>query len=294
MLDALAAQQRALDAEAGGRDPGDDWRNLADVSDLVRQRNAIYRQNELPAEARSELTIFWALNANSNFAVFWLLLRILNTDGLLDEIRREMSPYVEINTEKDEFGIKEPRLKIDEKGLVTACPLLKAAFIESLRLDAAPWSLKRLKHDVTITTEGAGSGAPSKGDSAPRTYQLHAGNFIEVPLDLHFSNPKYFEDPEVFRPERHIKPSTSTSNPDVSSRVAEWGNVRAFGGGSNMCPGRLYAEKEILACTGGLLALWDFQPADGKEWKIPKHKKATGVNMPTEDVRVRIRRRKFD
>ena len=173
---------------------------------------------------------------------------------------------------------------------MTACPLLKAAFIESMRLDSATWSLKRLKHDVTISAGTATTGN-SEGSDKPASYLLPSGSFIEIPMDQHFSNPRFFDEPGEYRPARHIRRETAA---DGSSKLtAEWGTIRAFGGGSDMCPGRLYAEREILACTAGLLALWEFEPVEGETWRIPKSKKATGVVMPTEDVRVRIQRREF-
>lgn len=288
-VDALADQQHALDAEAEGRDLGDDWRNLADVSDLIKARNKVYREAGMPTAARAELAVLWALNANSNFAVFWLLLRILSTEGLLEDIRSELAPYAKVVANTDGFGIQQAKVSIDQKGLVSACPLLKASFIESMRLDSATWSLKKLKQDVQITADGGGT--DGQGKTAGRSYQLKAGSYIEVPFDQHFSDPKYFPEPAVYRPLRHIVAATPniTGNP---KSTAEWGSVRAFGGGTHRCPGRLYAEQEVLACVGGILSLWDFEPI-GSKWQLPKSKKSTGPMMPTEDVRVRIRRRSF-
>jgi len=60
-----------------------------------------------------------------------------------------------------------------------------------------------------------------------------------------------------------------------------------------MCPGRIFAEREILACVAGVLMMWDFEPVGGK-WTIPGLKKTSGISLPTEDTRVRIKRRKFE
>lgn len=283
---ALRYQQIALDTVAGGEDPGEDWSNLDDVSEMIKARSKIYRERGISPDRRVELFILWALNANSNFAVFWLLLRILHTPDLLEDIRKETSAYIHVSTKKDAFGLTNSRFAINEQDLVASCPLLKAAFIESMRLDSAPWSFKRLEQDVTIPADAPHTNKP---DVSSLSYLLKSGSFVGIPMGPHFSNPKFFENAAEYRPGRHIKPSTNTDTPTKST--AEWGTVRAFGGGSGICKGRLYAEREVLACVAGLLALWDFEPVESKGWRIPKSKKATGVNIPTEDVRVRIRRR---
>lgn len=287
VVDALIDQQGALDKEAAGEDPGPQWANLKDVSAFVRMRNKFYRDSHLPLEARLDLAVFWALQANSNFAVFWLLLRVVSTPGLLQELRQELEPHVKVGTEVTEFGIYEPKIQIDEQALFRSCPLLQSSFIETLRLDTGIWSVRRLAKDIGIT------GDPPKTDlrahnpetgEAPR-YHLKAGSFVEVPMSLQFMNPQLFEDPKTFRADRHIRRSAQDGKP-----VAHWGVVRPFGGGPAACKGRTYGQKEVLACVAGLIMLWEFEPVDG-QWKLPKRRQGSGVVMPNEVTRVRIRRR---
>lgn len=277
MIEALTAQQRALDAEAAGGDVGE-WENLGDVSEVIRGRNKAYRERGIPAEGRVELSLLWALNANSNFAVFWLLLRVVSTEGLLGVVREEVAPFVRVERERDGFGLVEPRVGIDEGGLLKNCPLLKACFVESMRLDSSTWSLQRLARDVDLEVEAGG-----------RAYRLRKGEFIDIPTDSYTRDPGVFAEPEVFRPERHLR---SVDTDENGKQKAEWGTVRPFGGGATMCKGRAFAEREVLTMVAGLLTLWDVEPADETgQWRLPKRKKATGVHMPVEDVCVRVRRR---
>ncbi len=317
-----------MDAYADGRDAGSDWNDIDDVSDLLKARLAVYRTHSIPPHIRApgDLAMLWALNANSNFLVFWLLLRILSTSDLASRIRAEMADYIQVSTPPQVFGILEPaHLKIDEKGLATSCPLLKACYIECLRLDSAPWSLRNVLKDFTVT-ESVDDALISSNDNSggkPSTYVLKAGTYADVPWDLHFTDPRYFPEPTLYLPERHLKKPAYAANgvsvlhserlvqqrsnatAPMSSVVdesevdakhrnmsAQWGTVRPYGGGSSMCKGRLFAEKEVLACVAGMLALWDFEPSDSAGWKIPPHGKATGVSMPRCDLRVRITRRR--
>ncbi|KAI9709846.1 MAG: hypothetical protein M1828_002363 [Chrysothrix sp. TS-e1954] len=299
VVGAITTLQEELDALVEDRDVGDGWDNLKDVSPLLRQRHLIYRQHGIPPHIRApgDLAILWAQNANSNFAIFWLLLRILAQPGLTDRIRDEVAPHVRVNDPTTSFvnGGSASPLDIDDKSLTSSCPLLKACFIESMRMDSAPWSVRTALKDFTVTEDDT----DVQRGTRPRTFLLEKGSYVSVPFDLHFTDPKYFPEPAAFRPERHLRPNIdgagkaeSQAVADRPSQVAEWGTVRPFGGGKTMCKGRLFAEREVLTCVAALLTLWDFQPAnDRKEWRIPKHGKATGVNMPKENVRVRIRRR---
>jgi len=293
-----------MDAYADGRDAGSDWSDIEDVSDLLKARLAVYHTLSIPPHIRApgDLAILWALNANSNFLVFWLLLRILSTSNLASRIRAEMADYIEVSTPPQVFGILEsPNLKIDEKGLATSCPLLKACYIECLRLDSAPWSIRNVLKDFTVTESLDDALISSNGKSGgkPNTYVLKAGTYADVPWDLHFTDPRYFPAPGRYIPERHLrKPAyaptglsaphserlvqqRSNATPQMSSIVdesegdakhknmsAEWGTVRPYGGGSSMCKGRLFAEREVLACVAGMLVLWDFEPSDSAGWKI--------------------------
>ena len=62
-----------------------------------------------------------------------------------------------------------------------------------------------------------------------------------------------------------------------------------------MCKGCSFALKEVLMFTAAVLTLWDISPVggEGKEWKMPKAKNATGTKITDDDTRVWIRRRKL-
>lgn len=294
-----------MDDSIAERDPGPHWRNLDDVSPMIWKRNAEYRRLNIAPHARADLTLLWAMNANSDPLVFWLLLRIYADPRLLKELREEIAPHVQVQSPSPQFGIPEPpRVKIDSKALSSECPLLKACFIESLRLDTTPASLKTVKKDFLVnydpnSREPKRTASASLHESSAKPYLLRAGTSVLVPFSLHFTDPAYWPDPDIFEPRRHIVQADEKSNNEgvedtgtSGQRRAEFGTLRPFGGGRSLCPGRSYAEKEVLAGVSAILLLWNIEPVDKRGWRIPRHVQSTGVAAPGENVRVRITRRK--
>lgn len=60
-----------------------------------------------------------------------------------------------------------------------------------------------------------------------------------------------------------------------------------------MCKGRFFAFKECMLFAAAIIAMWDIEPVGGGEWKMPKHRKSTGVYGAGSDTRVWLRRRKL-
>ncbi|GAB7362374.1 hypothetical protein MBLNU230_g2699t1 [Neophaeotheca triangularis] len=286
LLDRLTTFHSALEAQANGSDPGPDWRDLDDIGDLVRARIPIYRKHNwsLRARASTELALLWATNANSNSLIFWMLNHIYADGDLLTAIRAETAPYATPHQPAQEFPIPEPpRLSnLDIDALCAHCPLLKAVYIECLRLDTASWSLRHVQNDFHLTPRD------SKPPNTTRPYLLPANSYAHAAHDLHNTDPKAFPDPLEFRPERHIRYDAGTG----AMKSAELGTLRPYGGGASMCKGRAFALKECMGFVAAVVAMWEVErKGGGGEWVLPGHRKATGVYGTGEDVRVWVRRR---
>lgn len=214
--------------------------------------------------------------------VYWQILYILATPGLLDKIRVEISNCVTVSKPFSIGTISEaPKLKITHDTLSKECPLLRSTYLEALRLCTQPWSVRQITTDVSIAVD--------KKSSNPVSFVMHKGEYATMPHDLHMRDPRYFKDPSVFDSERFIVHNEDGS---LSTNI---GTARPYGGGPSMCKGRVYAEKECLSLVAGVLAFWDIEPADKKAgWKIPDQVKTSAVSRPAHDTRVRIKRRKFD
>lgn len=219
---------------------------------------------------------------NADLAAYWHLLYILATPGLVDRIHAEIAPYARV-TKPESIGsfAEAPRLSLSYEGLSKKCPLLRATYFEAMRLSARPSSTQKLTSDVTISEDGQGLKSSS--------YILHKGEYLRISHDLHMRDPKYFEDPDTFEPQRFL-----VQNSD-GTQSAEMGTMRPYGSGPSICKGREFAERQCLSFVAGMLAVWDIQPANKKTgWVIPRKKASSTVCRPVHDTRVRIKQRAFE
>ena len=223
------------------------------------------------------------LNANSNSTVYWMLRNIHATPGLLEDVRREIAPAC---------VLRDDRLQMDWRRLLHDSPLFKSCYFESLRLDSAPWSFKRLQKDCMVREAaedarlGGFSGMTTTTETQPPTpFALQKGEAVLIPADLHHNDARYFPDPTEFAPQRFF---VHSSDGAVKSEIK---SIRPYGGGATMCKGRLFAEREVLAFVAAMLTCWDLTPAGGSSWEMNGRGKTSGVCRPKENLRVRMTRR---
>lgn len=302
MHNALRAFSKAMEAERNNSDPGSDWHSLDDVSALINARTEVYRKYNFSIEARAafETSLLWAMNANANPLIFWMLNHIYADKDLLAKLRKEVSPYVRAVQPKQTFGIAEaPQLQsVDQDGLLANCPLLKSAYIETLRVDTSIWSFKAMKEDLVL------AGRDKKADK----FLLKKGTYTHVAHDMHHKDPNYFDDPITWRADRHIvyvedKEGDKWVSVDMGTvrpfgkyniQISVYRNrmlTKVVGGGHSMCKGRAFAQKEVLVFTAAIISFWDIEPAGGGPWKMPRHKKATGTFTTSDSTNVWIKRR---
>ena len=220
-------------------------------------------------------------------------MRIWATPGLVERVREETRPFVRISQQMQAFGIHEPpRMKISLPGLLKECPLLKSCYLETLRLDSRPASVKKIERDfvITETTQDVRPG------TQPESYLLKAGTYVNIPHAVHQLDPRFFEDPTVFKPGRFLVRKEKEGEKQQQRQAqqemtAQIGTLKPWGGGASMCKGRMFAEREVLAFVAGILVMWDMEPVTPRGWVVPGHRKTTGVAVPSTDMRVRLRRR---
>ncbi|RAL04981.1 cytochrome P450 [Aspergillus ibericus CBS 121593] len=285
LLDALTAYHRAFVAWDDGIDPGLTFRDLDDISEPQKER--IRKCKELGLSARASapthLSLLWAMNGNSPNVVFWHLLRLYASPSLLEEIRKEVAPYVTISREETGFAFQEaPKLSINTEALVKSCPLLKASFYETLRLDSAPLSFRGVTSDLTITESD--EDAAAAGVAQPRSYAIKKGGSVAIPHAVLHTDPRYFSKPGDFDPLRFI-----TTDPETGARKVNVHTIKPFGGGVSGCKGRAFAERKLLAFTAAILTMWDIEPAQDGGFTIPEHRPSGAAFLPKKDIRVRLR-----
>ncbi|KAM0257116.1 hypothetical protein ACHAQJ_004580 [Trichoderma viride] len=246
--------------------------DMRDVSAAAMERNDILEQHGVPIRARAELELgtFWGLNANMQPMVFWLLLYVYSTPGLLDALREEVGPCMSLS-----MSAYPPQITtFDFSRLSHECPLLKSSLFEAFRLVVEPTSLRYVSKHMTVP-------------DGKYEHSLKPGTWLSAPHALLQHDPSIFPEPEKFIPDRFIE-----VDKESGSRVARYGKLKPWGSGSAICKGRTFAEKEVMGIVACFITLWDMENAGGP-WKLPGMIPGTGVKRPQKPMRVIIKRRTF-
>ena len=206
------------------------------------------------------------------------MIRIHATPGLADKIREETKGFsAQSNDAKGALGLEDVP-DADDTG--RRWPLLKACYLETIRLDGKIRSIRKVQGDHLIPTTDDCDARPS--------HKLRPGDYIHALHYLHHSDPKYFADPQAFKPERFL---TGSGGKDKTTQIDQ-GTLRPYGVGISMCKGRVVAERVVLHAVAAFLHTWKMEPGNGaKGWMVPDHLSAAGVCKPKQDVRVLLSRR---
>lgn len=268
IIDSLEGIFRRVEQERKG-EPIDFGADISDVSTMLRERNSIYTRDgwTFPERAAADLGTFWGLNANAQPVLFWFLLYVYSTPGLVERIREEISPYISLSE-----GDRPEILSMDFPSLFRKCQLFKACIFETYRLVNEPTSIRYVTRPVSV-------------NDGNLKHDLKQGTYVSVPLALRNKDPSLYEDPETFVPGRFLE-----IDPETGKSTAKYGKLKPWGIGAAMCKGRTFAEKEIVSLGSAIISLWDISPTDG-EWKLPAMIPGTGVKKPVKDIRVVIQRR---
>ncbi|KAH0596650.1 hypothetical protein MHUMG1_05768 [Metarhizium humberi] len=268
ILREIEALYRRIDQYQRGEDV-DFGADMSDVSSAALGRNRVYARDgwSFAERAWGDFGMLWGQNANTHPLLFWLLVYVYSTPGLLGRIRAELAPHVCLSR------ANPPEImSTDLAALSRNCQLLKASIFETYRLVNEPTSIRYVAKPTTLNDGGI-------------KHKLPSGMFISAPLSLINRDPLVFADPESFVPERFLEVDSESGK-----SVARYGRLQPWGTGPSMCKGRTFAEREILSLGAAIISIWDIAPAGGA-WVLPAMIPGTGVKKPKRDVRVLISRR---
>ena len=178
--------------------------------------------------------------SNANNVVFWLIWHVYSNPDLLADVRQEIDQHVQVISPTSELRIPEPdRLSMNQEALFRTCPLLKATYYETMRMNVQATTYRSVAADFTITESS--EDAAMVGKSKPRTYKMPKGQLVCVPHSVHQQDDRYFKDPAAFNPKRFYVIDEEKPN----EIVVEMGSMHPFGGGPNMCKGRLSVQCQL-------------------------------------------------
>jgi cytochrome P450 len=243
-----------------------------DVSEIIKQRTIFLRSTGFTDEDLSEmeLMLLWAGVTNTAPALFWLFVHVLTNPEYTSRVQAEISAITTITT-----GIEGRTATLNIKQLEKSCPFLNACLQETLRLYFHSVGNRRVMQDTKIQ------------DAEGRKYLLKKGCNIQWPPSVtHFVSDVWGSDVESFKPERVLDATPQ----DKKNRR---GSMLSFGGGKNLCPGRKFAQTEVLGYVGVVALGFEVEGL-----KLPRWKDAgvgAGPRVPdwgSVDAGVRLKRKK--
>lgn len=244
-----------------------------DAAPLHRKRVEMNHDRGMDDEAvgRGELGLLFAGLANSSRAAFWTASQVFARPDLLAEIRAE----IEENAVEEGPGSSERRISVN--ALRARCPLLWSANREALRL-ASPFNATRVISDDTLV---AGE------------YLLKKGSVVIIPASIiHADAAVWGSDATQFNPRRFLSDSTGTIA--GTDKPVHPHAFRSFGGGSVFCPGRHFAQLEIVGTAAALFCGFDVTSPGGGAIPasdfVPK-KMPIALEVPRDPTPVTITRR---
>lgn len=292
----------SLDKYFEGVDNEPRWQDLDNVGSLVLARAKLFREHGMSLEGRAvcDVALAWDMNAKTCMLISWMLTELYRDSVFLAEIREEIVPFLKVSQPKNDFGLAvwvPPEIeKVDVNGLANSCPLLRSAYLETLRLYSTDVVSRWMSEDVIV----------KDGENKDEAHLLKKGTYVHVPAEVHHLDPGQFQDPYDWRATRHLHDAGDSKG---SKKIVDEESIRKYGKiSTTMCvliqanslvlgdgvtvskPEPLQL-REVLLYTATLISLYDVEPPKGQHWKIPGTTRSGAGQRPSRPVKVWIRRR---
>ena len=240
----------------------------------------------------AELILMFGILGNAVPSLFWLVANIFSRPELLRQIRDEVQSALGIDSPKANSSIGNGQnvctISISSKAVARPCPLLYSCYRETLR-DISLLTSARLVLEDTMLAD---------------RYLLRKNSVVQIAGGVvHHSTKIWGPDADTFKPERflvhpHTSQEVQQSQPRSTALPLPKGvpsaAFRAFGGGNVLCPGRHFAQAELMTLAGVLALGFDITELDGSKLQLPDRddtRVPLAVLRPVRDPKVKIRRR---
>ncbi|MBA0646630.1 hypothetical protein Goklo_014580 [Gossypium klotzschianum] len=173
------------------------------------------------------LVLFTAATETTTSTIEWAMAELLHNPQALLEARRELKKII-------------GKGNLVEESNVTCLPYLQAIVKETLRLHPpAPFLIPR----------------KAEADIEVHNFVVPKGAQVFINAWVIGRDPNFWEEPDLFRPERFIR-----SEMDVKGK--DFGLI-PFGGGRRICPGLPLAMRMLHSMLGTLIHSFDWELEDG-------------------------------
>ncbi|KAE9379594.1 cytochrome P450 [Stipitochalara longipes BDJ] len=190
--------------------------------------------------ARELFSILFGSNGNSIPTAYLALLRILYHPGLLANIRQELQDAGYGSLMPGEY------VSLFPLGL----PLLRSTFWECVRMGSVVSTIREVLEPTELV-------------SGDRIFKLKKGGVVTVPPCLVHMNSSLHPEPHVFKPWRFMSKELGGDGENHTK------TLKPFGGGNSYCPGRVFAEKQVMGFLAEMCWRYDITILDKETFVIP-------------------------
>ncbi|KND94614.1 25-hydroxycholesterol 7-alpha-hydroxylase, partial [Tolypocladium ophioglossoides CBS 100239] len=190
-----------------------------------------------------DLAVCIGLLVNTVASTAWVLFYVYSDSSLLARVRKEIYESLAL-ARGDEV------LRVNIRQVVADRQFLTSLVREVLRVQSTNASGRIVLEDTLIDNR----------------FLLKKNSFLLIPsAEVHSSESAWGPTASQFDPERFVK--QKAAQPGHKAPAAA---LRTFGSGASVCPGRHFAESEILAVLVIMALRFDLSPVDDGEWRMPK------------------------
>lgn len=262
-------------------------KSYRNASGLINERvetNLEYGMSEVMA-GHSELILMFGILGNAVPSNFWLVANLFSRPSLLEEVRDEVLAALDEQSSGNEH--RNPRLSISARTInMRTCPLLYSCYRETLR-EISLLTSARLVLEDTILAD---------------THLLKKGSVVQIAGGvLGRDQAVWGEDAKEFRADRFISCGDRSGRDGDRRGIAvpmpngvPSAAFRAFGGGTVICPGRHFAQTELMLFAAALVLAFDITEVGGETLILPSKddkRIPLSVMKPIHEPMVRIKRR---
>lgn len=172
-------------------------------------------------------------------------------------------------------------------------PLLRSAFLETVRLQSQGLSARYVTQDTLIPSQNL-------------NFLLRKGSVVLIPGLLVHQNPEIYDCPTSFLCNRFLDKDVDEETKRASTKKDAFvrQGIVAFGGGDHLvfwvilslliqCTGRRFARNEVIVFAAMVLSRFEFTTPDGENIglpeNMPKNRFGRGVEGPRTSIPIVIR-----